>query len=248
MIRVQDLVKTFPGSPAPVLRGLSLEIPSGAFVTVMGGSGCGKSTLLRCLVGLEPFDAGLITVEQTTVRGTSASTPSERKHAVSQLRSSVGIVFQSFELFPHLTALQNCTIAPVQVQRRSRKDAEALAAQRLEQLGLGAKLHVYPDMLSGGQKQRVAIARALCLEPRLLLYDEPTSALDPSLRAEVADTLRGIRDQGVTQIVVTHDVSMARASDCLYVLSAGRVAESGEPARLFRDPATEETRRLLAGE
>jgi ABC-type polar amino acid transport system ATPase subunit len=223
VIRVRQLRKHFAGAPSATLADVDLEVDRAALAAILGPSGSGKSTLLRCIVGLERPDAGEISVE-----------------------GRVGLVFQSFELFPHLSVLQNCALAPRRVRRLPRPEAERIARERLESLGLGEKVDAYPDMISGGQRQRVAIARALAMEPALLLYDEPTSALDPSLRREVADTLRRVGALGMTQIVVTHDVSLARATDLVFVLDHGRIVEKGPPSQVLGSPAHESTRALLA--
>jgi ABC-type polar amino acid transport system ATPase subunit len=202
MIRVEQLGKRF-GS-IDVLRDVSFSVPRGATASILGPSGGGKSTLLRCLVGLEAFDRGTIFVDDTEVCAGRAQRSGQAK-----LRGRVGLVFQSFELFSHLTVLDNCTLAPRLVRHASRSEAEERARMLLEQLGLGAKADAFPEHLSGGQRQRVAIARALCMEPRVLLYDEPTSALDPSLKEEVRDTITAVGKTGVTQIVVTHDHALA---------------------------------------
>jgi ABC-type polar amino acid transport system ATPase subunit len=226
-IRVIDLEKRHPGSGSPALRGLSLHVPAGQVASIVGKSGAGKTTLLRCLVGLDPFDGGSIEIDGTTV----AAGPQPR--ALSML-GRVGLVFQSFELFPHLSVLENCTLAPVVAHRKPRAAAEKRALELLEQLGLADKAGAFPEALSGGQRQRVAIARALATEPRVLLYDEPTSALDPSLKQEVGRSLRRVAATGITQILVTHDFDVAReASDVVFVLEAGRVARSGPPAEVL---------------
>jgi ABC-type polar amino acid transport system ATPase subunit len=223
-IRVIDLEKRHPGSAGPALRGLSLHVPQGQVASVLGKSGAGKTTLLRCLVGLDPFDKGSIEIDGLTVG------PGPR----SGVLGKVGLVFQSFELFPHLSVLDNCTLAPIRARARSPAAAEKLARELLDRLGLGDKADAFPESLSGGQRQRVAIARALAVEPRVLLYDEPTSALDPSLKQEVGRSLRRVAATGVTQILVTHDVEVAReASDVVFVLEAGRVARSGPPAEVL---------------
>ena len=209
MIRVEGLRKHFPGAPAPTLQDVSFTLETGQLAAVLGSSGAGKSTLLRCIVGLEAPDGGSL-----------------------HLGGQAGLVFQGFELFPHLTALGNCTLAPRLAAGRSREQAEARARELLTSLGLGEKLDAYPERLSGGQRQRVAIARALAMEPAVLLYDEPTSALDTSLRREVAETLRRVSALGMTQLVVTHDVRLARASDVVMVLDQGRLVERGPPARI----------------
>ncbi len=226
-IRVTALEKRHPGSGAPALRGLSLHVPAGKVASVLGKSGAGKTTLLRCLVGLDPFDAGTIEVDGTTV--TAGAQPRART-----MLGRVGLVFQSFELFPHLSVLDNCTLAPIRAHGKSRAVAEKRALELLDQLGLADKAAAFPEALSGGQRQRVAIARALAVEPRVLLYDEPTSALDPSLKQEVGRSLRRVAATGITQILVTHDLEVAReASDVVFVLEAGRVARSGSPAEVL---------------
>jgi len=225
MIRVENLRKHFPGAPAPTLDGVSFTLEKGQLAAVLGSSGAGKSTLLRCIVGLERPDSGEL-----------------------HLGGQAGLVFQSFELFPHLTALGNCVLAQRLVSGRSRAEAEERARRLLGDLGLADKLDAYPERLSGGQRQRVAIARALAMEPAVLLYDEPTSALDLSLRREVAETLRRVGALGMTQLVVTHDVRLARASDVVMVLDQGRIVEQGPPARVLDSPQHEATRRLVAQE
>ena len=220
-IRVIDLEKRHPGANAPALRGLSLDVGAGRVAAILGKSGAGKSTLLRCLVGLDPFDGGSVEIDGVTVAaGGDGRT----------LLGRVGMVFQSFELFPHLSVLDNLTLAPIRVRGEAGAVAEKRARELLEELGLTEKASAFPEALSGGQKQRVAIARALCMQPRVLLYDEPTSALDPSLKQEVGRTLRRVAKTGVTQIVVTHDIEVAReASDVVFLLEAGKVAKTGRP-------------------
>jgi ABC-type polar amino acid transport system ATPase subunit len=241
-IRVLDLEKRHPGSGAPALRGLSMDVPGGQVASVLGPSGAGKTTLLRCLVGLDPFDGGSIEVDGLTIPARA------ERRALAALAGRVGLVFQSFELFPHLSALDNCTLGPTRVRGTPRAEAERRALELLAELGLADKAGAFPEALSGGQKQRVAIARALAMEPRVLLYDEPTSALDPALRSEVGRTLRRVARTGITQIVVTHDIPVAReASDLVFVLDAGRVAESGPPEQVFGAPAHAATRSLLEG-
>jgi len=224
-IRVIDLEKRHPGAGAPALRGLSMDVPAGRVAAVLGRSGAGKSTLLRCLVGLDPFDAGRIEIDGVTVSAGGDG---------RALLGRVGLVFQSFELFPHLSVLENLTLAPTRARGEPRAEAEARALALLDELGLADKARAHPESLSGGQKQRVAIARALAVRPRVLLYDEPTSALDPSLKQEVGKTLRRVAETGVTQIVVTHDMDVARdAADVVFMLEAGRVARSGPPAEVL---------------
>ena len=243
---VRDIWRTHAGAAAPVLRGLSLELDSGTLVALLGRSGAGKSTLLRCMVGLEPFERGEIEVDGAVLRGTEECTHREREASLRALRERTGLVFQSFELFPHLTALDNCTLAPMKVKGVARAEAEAQARGLLEQLGLGDKADVYPARLSGGQRQRVAIARALAMSPRVLLYDEPTSALDPSLKGEVLSALKRVDATGVTQVVVTHDLQVARGAEHVAVLAGGLVVERGHPDAVLARPSHEATRTLLA--
>jgi ABC-type polar amino acid transport system ATPase subunit len=243
---VESLTRTYPGAKAPTLNGLSFDLPKGTLTALLGRSGAGKSTMLRCVVGLEPFEKGRLEVEGVVVRGTEESSVSERTRAVQSARAKLGLVFQSFELFPHLTALQNCTLAPVEVKREAPSKAESLAKDLLVQLGLAERMNAFPEQLSGGQKQRVAIARALAMDPAVLLYDEPTSALDPSLKAEVIATLKRIDERHVTQVVVTHDLQLAKAVEHVCVLDQGRVIESGPPSKVLVSPEHESTKALLA--
>jgi ABC-type polar amino acid transport system ATPase subunit len=246
VIRVKGLVKRHPGAAAPVLKGVDFVLETGTLAAVLGTSGAGKTTLLRCLVGLETFDSGEIEIDGVTVRGTDGSDERARLAARAQLRSRVGLVFQSFELFPHLRVLDNLTLAPMHVKGLGRAVAEEKARALLEKVGLKDKERAFPDHLSGGQKQRVAIARALAMEPSVLLYDEPTSALDPSLKMEVAQTLRSLCSTGIKQIVVTHDVPIARAAcETVLVLDQGTVVEQGPPSSVLDNPRTEATKKLL---
>ncbi len=224
MIRVCDLERRHPGASAPVLDGVSFELPAGALAVVLGPSGAGKTTLLRCLAGLDSFQAGSIDVDDLHVAANGAGRR-ELARMRARLRGRVGIVFQTLELFPHLTVLENCVLAPIHVARVPRDEAESLARALLERLGLADKAGEYPQRMSGGQCQRAAIARALAMEPRVLLYDEPTSALDPSLKQEVWQTAQRVRASGVTQLIVTHDAEIARHADVVFTIDAGRLAE-----------------------
>jgi len=225
VIRVEGLLRRHPGAAEPALRAVSFTVPTGCLAAVLGPSGAGKSTLLRCLVGLDPFDAGAVEIDGVSVRA------GDGRAGFAALHGRVGLVPQAFDLFPHLSVLDNCTLAPRLARRVPRAEAAARAGRLLERLGLGDKLHAWPEQLSGGQRQRVAIARALAVEPRVLLYDEPTSALDASLRGEVRQTLLGVRESGVTQLVVTHDVGLVRAAaEWVVLLEGGRVAREGAPA------------------
>lgn len=215
-IRVVDLWRTHPGAAGPTLRGLSLEVAEGALVVVLGRSGAGKTTFLRCLSGLDPFDRGSIDVGGVHAVGGATATA---------LRGKVGLVFQTLELFPHLSVLDNCVLAPIHVLGVARQAAIARATALLGDLDLGDKTDAHPEALSGGQRQRVAIARALMVEPRVVLYDEPTSALDPSLKMEVNRTLARVAERtGMTQVVVTHDEYFARdVASAVYALEEGRL-------------------------
>lgn len=250
MIQVTDLVKRYPGAPEPTLKGVSFDVPDGGLTAILGLSGSGKSTLLRCLIGLEHFDQGSIAVGGVTLPGEAARpSPRARKEALAGIRASLGLVFQSFELFPHLTVLENCLLAPMKVKGLSRAEARARAEKLLEQLGLSGRAGAYPEHLSGGQRQRVALARALAMEPRALLYDEPTSALDPSFKHEVLQSMRRVQETGVTQVLVTHDVALARAvAREVLILDQGRIAERGPAGEVLSSPRHESTRRLLAAE
>ena len=244
-MKVTGLVRQYPGNPEPTLKGLSFDLPEGTLAAMLGRSGAGKSTLLRCVMGLEPFEEGTIEIDGVAVRGTKECTPVERQRALLRARERLGLVFQGFELFPHLSVLDNCTLSLVKVKGQSRAVAELKARGLLVQLGLEQRIEAWPEQLSGGQKQRVAIARALCMEPRVLLYDEPTSALDPSLKAEVLQTLQRIDATGVTQVVVTHDMQLAKGVEHVCVLDHGQVIESGPPEQVLISPSHESTRMLL---
>ncbi len=210
------LTHRYRGAAEPTLRELSLAVPAGALVVVGGESGSGKTTLLRCLAGLARCERGTIAIGDGRVEAGS--------HSTAALRGRVGLVFQSFELFPHLSVLENCVLAPMRVRRASRAAAESSARTLLTQLGLDGKIDAYPSELSGGQCQRVAIARALAMAPACLLYDEPTSALDPARKSEVVEVLGQVRAAGMTQIVVTHDAALvAPAADVVLTLAGGRL-------------------------
>jgi len=215
MLRVRDLEHTYRGAEAPTFRGVSFDVEPGAIATIAGASGAGKTTLLRCLAGLEPF-GGVVELPGLRVA------PDGRRDRArgAPLRGHVGLVFQTLELFPHLSALENCVLAPIRVRRIGRDDAERRVRALFATLGLADKADVFPARLSGGQRQRVAIARALAMHPRVILYDEPTSALDPSLTEELVETLRRVRATAVAQVIVTHDPTFARgAADLRFVLA-----------------------------
>jgi ABC-type polar amino acid transport system ATPase subunit len=239
VISVEGLVKRF--GKAEILSGISLSVGAGGVAAVIGPSGGGKSTFLRCLNGLEPFDAGEVKVGEFTLG------PKEHDAKLLQrVRRAVGFVFQQFNLFPHLTALQNCIEAPVHVLGEPHEAAVARAKQMLERVGLGGREDAYPKDLSGGQQQRVAIARALLMEPQAILFDEPTSALDPVMAAEVLSVMADLAKAGQTMIVVTHSMHFARnVANHVHVFAGGKVVESAPPDRLFQDPQHETTRAFL---
>lgn len=223
-----------------ILQDVSLEVEGGETVALIGPSGGGKSTLLRCINGLTMFDRGEIRV------GPDVLSPGGDPDAASRVRRKFGMIFQDFQLFPHLTALENVMEAPMQVLRRSKHEARELALQLLHRVGLADRAGLHPRQLSGGQKQRVAIARALAMEPRGLLCDEITSALDPELKSEVLDTLAELKAEGLTLLVVTHEIGFARrAADRVAVLAEGRVIEYGPPEQVLDRPQTERTQRFL---
>lgn len=234
MIRADQIEKRYAPNTPLVLSGVSFEVPRGKLCAILGGSGAGKSTLLRCMVGLETFQSGSLTIGDVTLHGDATTPRAQQKRELAKLHGAVGLVFQSFELFPHLSVLRNCTLAPMLVKRRTASEAEASARGHLEALGLAAFADKFPEQLSGGQRQRVAIARALSMDPTLLCYDEPTSALDPSLRKEVEAMLRRIGQSGMTQVVVTHDHDLAKGCDWVLMLEQGKVAAAGPPAELLK--------------
>lgn len=235
-LEIRDVEKEF--GPVRVLRGINLNVDEHQVVCLIGPSGCGKSTLLRCINGLEPIQGGEIRLMDDRVSGPGVD--------VNRLRRDVGIVFQSFNLFPHMSVLENVTLAPVKVLKLSRDEAEARAMALLRRIGLEAKAREYPDRLSGGQQQRVAIVRALAMEPKLLLLDEITSALDPELVSEVLNIVRDLACQSMTMLLATHEMGFAReVASKVCFLHEGVVHEEGPPARIFSEPREERTRAFL---
>ena len=219
------------------LRGIDLEVAEGEVVCIIGPSGSGKSTLIRCINQLETHDAGRITVEGIEVK------PGKALQAV---RREVGMVFQSFNLFPHLTVLRNVMLAPMRVRGLGAAEAEARAQELLRRVGISEQAEKYPAQLSGGQQQRVAIARALAMEPKVLLFDEPTSALDPEMVGEVLDVMRSLARTGVTMVIVTHEMGFARqVGDRVLFMDGGMIVEMGTPQTLFDTPREERTRTFL---
>ena len=244
MITVENLVKSYQSTR--VLQGVDHAQERGEAVVLIGPSGCGKSTFLRCLNQLEIADAGRITIGDLTIEAGRATRTAQEKEQQRQLRLRAGMVFQSFNLFPHLTVLDNVTSGPRIVKDVPREQAETLAHELLGKVGLRDRAQSYPSQLSGGQQQRVAIARALAMEPEVMLFDEPTSALDPELREEVLRVMRGLVEAGMTMIVVTHEMQFARdVADRVLFFDGGRVAEAGPPDEVFSNPQHERTREFL---
>jgi polar amino acid transport system ATP-binding protein len=231
------------------LRGIDLEVVRGQVTCLIGPSGSGKSTFLRCINHLEKVTAGRLSVDGELVgyRQHGGKLYELRDKEVCAKRAKIGMVFQRFNLFPHMTALENVTLGPVRVKHESRSAAEERARKLLDRVGLADKLASYPSQLSGGQQQRIAIARALAMEPSLMLFDEPTSALDPELVGDVLDVMRGLAEDGMTMIVVTHEMGFAReVADSLIFMDEGVVVESGQPREMLANPKNERTRSFLA--
>jgi ABC-type polar amino acid transport system ATPase subunit len=244
MITVEKLVKSFKSNL--VLHGVDHVQRRGEAVVLIGPSGCGKSTFLRCLNQLEIADAGRITIGDVTIEGGHPPRNQRERERQRQLRLQSGMVFQGFHLFPHLTALDNVTCAPMVVQGASRAEAQENARRLLAKVGLENKADSFPAQLSGGQQQRVAIARALAVKPQVMLFDEPTSALDPELRHEVLQVMRQLVEEGMTMIVVTHEMQFARdMADQVLFFDGGKVAEAGPPEQIFSEPKNERTREFL---
>ncbi|WP_025158396.1 amino acid ABC transporter ATP-binding protein [Leifsonia aquatica] len=247
MVRAEDVHKAY-GSHH-VLKGVSLDVHQGEVVCVIGPSGSGKSTFLRCINHLESIDGGRILVDGSLIGYRQAG---DRLHdlkpreAAAQ-RRDIGMVFQRFNLFPHLSVLENVTTAPIMVGGQKPDQATARARELLDRVGLGEKANAYPGQLSGGQQQRVAIARALAMDPKLMLFDEPTSALDPELVGEVLDVMKGLAQSGMTMVVVTHEIGFAReVGDTLVFMDGGVVVESGDPRAMIADPQHQRTRTFLS--
>ncbi|WP_420413743.1 amino acid ABC transporter ATP-binding protein [Roseibium sp.] len=237
MIEIRGLEKYF--GALQVLKGIDLDVDKGEVLSVIGASGSGKSTLLYCINGLEPIQKGSVLVDGTNVHDKSTD--------INKLRQKLGMVFQQWNSFPHLTALENVALAPKIVKGKTRAEANAMAEQRLKHVGLEDKLNVYPSALSGGQQQRLAIARALAMEPAYMLFDEATSALDPELVGEVLDTMRLLAEEGMTMICVTHEMGFARdVSDRVAYFHHGVMEEIGPPEQVFGDAQSEHTRKFLS--
>lgn len=239
MINIRGVTKAF--GDLTVLKGVDLDIEKGELVCLIGASGSGKSTLLQCINGLEPIQGGEILVDGIKVH--------DPKTDLNALRRKVGIVFQQYNAFPHLTALENVALAPRVVARRPREEARRIALSHLEHVGLGDKAGSMPRQMSGGQQQRLAIARALAMEPGYMLFDEVTSALDPELVGEVLETMRLLKSEGMTMVVVTHDIDFVRESaDRVAFLHMGEVYELGTPEQVIDNPAREHTQKFMRRE
>ena len=236
MIVIENLHKAF--GEVEVLKGVNLHIKPQEVVALIGPSGSGKSTLLRCMNYLEEPTSGKVTV---------AGTPLDGEANINKVREEVGMVFQRFNLFPHMTALENIMLAPLKVKKISKAEAEKKARELLERVGLADKADNYPSQLSGGQQQRVAIARALAMEPKVMLFDEPTSALDPEMVGEVLDVMRSLAKDGMTMAIVTHEMGFAReVADRVLFIDGGGILEQGTPAQIFEHPQQERTQNFLS--
>ena len=237
LLKIENLTKEYEGQK--ILDGINLEVKQGDVLVVVGPSGCGKSTLLRCINALEPIQGGTIKLQGMDIRKGSKN--------ITTLRQKIGMVFQSYELFPHLTVLDNITLAPVKVQKRDKAEAQKEAMELLARVGLADKAKSYPRQLSGGQKQRVAIVRALCMHPEILLFDEVTAALDPEMVREVLDVILDLAKQGKTMLIVTHEMHFARdVADHILFMDGGVVVEEGPAKQLIDHPREERTRQFLA--
>ena len=236
MIKITDLKKSF--GDLHVLKGVNLTIAEKEVVVIIGPSGSGKSTLLRCINYLEEPTGGSIVIDGIPLNGEAN---------INEVRKEVGMVFQRFNLFPHMNVMENLMLAPMKVRRIKKEEAEATATKYLQKVGLLDKAHSYPDQLSGGQQQRVAIARALCMKPKALLFDEPTSALDPEMVNEVLDVMKELANEGMTMAVVTHEMGFAReVGDRVVFVDGGVIQEEGTPEELFGNPKTERCKSFLS--
>ncbi|AKG35022.1 amino acid ABC transporter ATP-binding protein [Paenibacillus durus] len=237
MITVKNLQKAF--GKLEILKGIDLAIEKGEVIVVIGPSGSGKSTFLRCLNLLEQPTGGEITFEGQSI--------TDRKHDINATREKMGMVFQQFNLFPHKTVLQNITLAPLKVKKQSSAEADKIAMDLLRTVGLEDKKDAYPSQLSGGQKQRIAIARALAMQPHVMLFDEPTSALDPEMVGEVLEVMKKLAEQGMTMVIVTHEMGFAReVGDRILFMDGGFIVEQGTPAEVFGSPKHARTKDFLS--
>ncbi len=237
MIKVENLKKSFGENE--VLKSINLDVEKQEVVVVIGPSGSGKSTLLRCINQLETITSGHVYIEDKDI--------SDKKANINKIRQDVGMVFQQFNLFPHMTVLDNIMLAPMKVKKISKEQARKTAIELLKKVGLEEKADAYPDSLSGGQKQRIAIARALAMEPKMMLFDEPTSALDPEMVGDVLDVMKRLAKDGMTMVVVTHEMGFAReVGDRVIFMDGGYIVEENEPHELFSNPQEERTKAFLS--
>ncbi|WP_188128282.1 amino acid ABC transporter ATP-binding protein [Propionispora hippei] len=236
MLEIEELRKEYDGTT--VLDGISLTVHKGEVVVILGPSGCGKSTLLRCLNGLEPVQGGDIRLRGNSLTGSTVNW--------QQTRQQIGMVFQNYDLFPHMTVIENILLGPTKVQQRSKAEALEQALQLLDRVGLLEKKDAYPRQLSGGQKQRIAIVRALCMNPEIMLFDEVTAALDPEMVREVLEVILGLAKQGMTMLIVTHEMGFAKAvADRIVFIDQGKICEIAEPEQFFSQPQTERAQQFL---
>lgn len=236
LLKIEHLTKKFEGNM--ILDDVSLTVHRGEVIVVVGPSGCGKSTMLRCINALEPIQGGTIEIDGQQI--------SQKSKNLTELRQKVGMVFQSYELFPHLTVLNNILLAPTKVQKREKEEVKKEAMELLDRVGLKEKAGSFPRQLSGGQKQRVAIVRALCMHPEILLFDEVTAALDPEMVREVLDVMLQLAQQGKTMVIVTHEMQFARAiADRVIFLEGGKIVEDADPDTFFDHPQTERAKQFL---
>ena len=236
LLKIENLTKEYEGQK--ILDEINLEVKKGDVLVVVGPSGCGKSTLLRCINALEPIQGGTIKLQGMDIRKGSKN--------ITTLRQKIGMVFQSYELFPHLTVIDNITLAPVKVQKRDKAEVRKEAMELLARVGLADKAKSYPRQLSGGQKQRVAIVRALCMHPEILLFDEVTAALDPEMVREVLDVMLDLAKQGKTMLIVTHEMQFAKAvADKVIFIDQGKIVEEAAPEEFFEHPKTERAKQFL---
>ena len=236
MIELKDVRNSFDKNE--VLKGINLQIDKGEVVVIIGPSGSGKSTVLRTMNYLEEPTSGHVIVDGMDLSD---------KNKLNAVRTEVGMVFQNFNLFPHMTVLDNLILAPVNVRKTDKKEAQDIAMKLLERVGLADKAQMYPDSLSGGQKQRVAIARALAMKPKVMLFDEPTSALDPEMVREVLDVMKSLADEGMTMVIVTHEMGFAKeVADRVLFVDGGQILEDGTPAQVFDAPSSDRTKLFLS--
>ena len=236
MIKITNLQKNFGN--LHVLKGVNLSIAEQEVLVIIGPSGCGKSTLLRCMNFLEEPTSGTVTIDGVVLKNDDS---------INDVRKEVGMVFQRFNLFPHMTVMENLMLAPMKVRGVDKAEAEATAKMYLEKVGLADKANAYPEQLSGGQQQRVAIARALCMKPKVMLFDEPTSALDPEMINEVLDVMKALANEGMTMVVVTHEMGFAReVGDRVIFLYEGNILEEGTPEEIFSNAKEERTKSFLS--